>query len=208
MGNARKTTKKMTSRTRGKRKKEASVPHLEDPHHIRAIVSTFAISKLMNLASNHAKICPNANFTVDGHNPKLFNIKCLTCRQNFKGRKDSEETHGLTISDAIATGALCSGIGYATVKTLFNSLEIPCIAQDTYILSEERIGTKLEEVVSADFENNGKEEKTLALEAGDVLQIGGITYPFIKVTVDGGWAKRSYGHSYKSNAGVAVIIGT
>lgn len=51
----------------------------------------------------------------------------------------------------------------------------------------------------------GKEEKALALEAGDVCDDG--TTAHIKVIVDGGWSHRSHGHRYSANSGVAVIIG-
>ncbi|KAK4877152.1 hypothetical protein RN001_009658 [Aquatica leii] len=45
-------------------------------------------------------------------------------------------------------------------------------------------------------------EKLFALEQGNVEH----GLPYITVIVDGGWAKRSYGHGYTSNSGVAYLI--
>jgi hypothetical protein len=47
----------------------------------------------------------------------------------------------------------------------------------------------------------------LALENNEFVLIKGEKIPYITVTVDGSWSKRSYGHGYNSNGGMAVIIG-
>ena len=49
----------------------------------------------------------------------------------------------------------------------------------------------------------GEEERQLAIERGDYHQ--GV--PAITVILDGGWSKRSHGHSYNANYGVAIITG-
>ncbi|ODM88232.1 hypothetical protein Ocin01_18450, partial [Orchesella cincta] len=53
----------------------------------------------------------------------------------------------------------------------------------------------------------GAEELRLAKEAGDVIEVEGKSYYKITVVVDGGWSKRSFGHSYNANCGIGVIIG-
>ncbi|KAK4876863.1 hypothetical protein RN001_009369 [Aquatica leii] len=68
----------------------------------------------------------------------------------------------------------------------------------TGIISEE-----WETVLQKQMLETGKEEARCAIEAGDFED--GI--PFITVIIDGGWAKRSYGHGFSSLSGVAVIIG-
>ena len=111
------------------------------------------------------------------------------------------------MAEGFAVGALSAGIGYTALRSLFTTLEIPIISNPTYITYEEKVGKEIEIAMKRSFEENGKEEKRLAIECGDVITVDGSEYPFINVTVDAGWAKRSYGHSYNSNAGVAVIIG-
>jgi len=51
-------------------------------------------------------------------------------------------------------------------------------------------------------------KKKLAIEAEDFVVVKGTKYPAITVVIDGGYSKRSYGHSYNANNGVAVIIGS
>lgn len=48
----------------------------------------------------------------------------------------------------------------------------------------------------------GEEERKIALEKGQFLD--GI--PYITVTGDAGWAKRTYGHGYNSASGVVNNI--
>jgi len=45
----------------------------------------------------------------------------------------------------------------------------------------------------------GTNEKEIALNKGDVDPDG---IPYITVLLDGGWSKRSYGHSYNAASGV------
>ncbi|KAF2884822.1 hypothetical protein ILUMI_21355, partial [Ignelater luminosus] len=49
----------------------------------------------------------------------------------------------------------------------------------------------------------GEEERALAISNGNIDEDG---VPYITVTVDGGWSKRSYGHSYTANSGVVEMI--
>ncbi|OXA41635.1 hypothetical protein Fcan01_23885 [Folsomia candida] len=72
-----------------------------------------------------------------------------------------------------------------------------------WICVEEKVGIHMEKEMHLSFKKNGEEERRLAVEAGDIIIIDGVDNPFINVTVDAGWAKRS-----NSNAPVAVIIGS
>lgn len=49
------------------------------------------------------------------------------------------------------------------------------------------------------MENAAAEERKIALENGHVGSDG---IPYITVLLDGGWSKRSYGHSYNAASGV------
>ena len=57
----------------------------------------------------------------------------------------------------------------------------------------------LEEMMEA-----GRQERQLAIDAGDVMSDG---TPWITVVVDGSWGTRSHGHRYSSSGGMAAIIG-
>jgi hypothetical protein len=173
----------------------------------RMIISTQAIKNIINLVQEHSISCKKSDLIIIANNPTNLIMKCNTCKRLLQGRKDCRSAHHLTVKDAIAAGILSSGIGYSAVKTLFSSLEMPMLGKSTYQKAERRVGAKLEEAVQENYRKNGEMERMLAIQAGDVYQADGKEYPYITVTVDGEWSKRSYGHSYNANAGVGVIIG-
>ncbi|KAF2891709.1 hypothetical protein ILUMI_14464, partial [Ignelater luminosus] len=81
-------------------------------------------------------------------------------------------------------------------------LNIPNVHSKTFSKHEKNIEEKWEDELYKQMKTAAEEEKAVAISEGN-LQDG---VPFIPV-VDGGWAKRSYGHRYASMAGVAYIIG-
>lgn len=52
------------------------------------------------------------------------------------------------------------------------------------------------------MEESGKEEHNAAIDRGDADSDG---IPFITAYLDGGWSKRSYGHTYNAHSGVVSI---
>ena len=92
----------------------------------------------------------------------------------MQARKDSESSHNLSIADCLASGSLCAGVGYTVLNTLFSALEIPIVSKNTYLESEEKVGKKMEEEMRKSFQENGKEEKRLALEQGDIIWVDGV----------------------------------
>ncbi|XP_063240064.1 uncharacterized protein LOC134540920 [Bacillus rossius redtenbacheri] len=78
------------------------------------------------------------------------------------------------------------------------------MSKNTYIKKEVELDKVWSENLDRTISDAGKEERALAIQEGDVDEDG---IPFTTVIVDGGWAKRSYGHKYNSLSGVAVIIG-
>lgn len=62
----------------------------------------------------------------------------------------------------------------------------------------------IEESLLDEMMEAGRQERQLAIDAGDVLPDG---TPWITVVVDGSWGTRSHGHRYSSNGGMAAIIG-
>lgn len=183
---------------------ESSCPQ---SNHVRMIMSTMALENVLRLVTKHTRECMDSDFRVNGVKSSLLQLDCLSCGKIILARKDSESSHHLTIPDGLAAAAVCAGVGYSAIKTICATLEISPISKPTYLAAEEKIGKSLEKMAQLSFKETGEKEKRLAIEAGDVIKLDGMEYPFINVTVDAGWAKRSYGHSYNSNAGVGIIIG-
>ncbi|KAK4886786.1 hypothetical protein RN001_003057 [Aquatica leii] len=82
-------------------------------------------------------------------------------------------------------------------------MDLPIMSSNYFRKLESIISEEWETVLQKQMLETGKEEARCAIEAGDFED--GI--PFITVIIDGGWAKRSYGHGFSSLSGVAVIIG-
>lgn len=53
--------------------------------------------------------------------------------------------------------------------------------------------------LTEEIQKVGEQEKALAIKKGQISSNG---VPYIEVYVDGGWAKRSYGHDYNSASGM------
>lgn len=49
---------------------------------------------------------------------------------------------------------------------------------------------------------NGKREVEIAKEKNRFVMFNGQMYPWCPAEGDGGWCKRSYGHSYNAKSGV------
>ncbi|KAF2903737.1 hypothetical protein ILUMI_02445 [Ignelater luminosus] len=63
--------------------------------------------------------------------------------------------------------------------------------------------TFLKPVIFNNMQAAGEEERAVAISNGNIDEDG---VPYITVTVDGGWSKRSYGYSYTANSGVVEKI--
>lgn len=206
--------KKTTTRAVSSRKKNSlkvAPPPPPPPPEVEAqrlMLSTVSLQKIIDFTSQHTKTCKDCSIVLTGIGTKTLDLTCGGCSRVYKYRLDNEASHQFPIADAIAAAAICAGIGHRAVKTVFNALELPMIAFETYQEGEERVGKRLKEVVAEEVKLNGEEERRLAIEAGDIIKIGDEEFPFISVTVDAGWSKRSYGHSYSANSGTATIIGT
>lgn len=107
------------------------------------------------------------------------------------------------INRSLVWGISSVGGGYSQADELFSLLNVPIMSKKTYKKEEGSLHSHWEELLMKQMRQNAMEEKQLAIAEDRVEQ--GI--PYITVIVDGGWAKRSYGHSYTSLAGVACIIG-
>ncbi|KAJ8878286.1 hypothetical protein PR048_018863 [Dryococelus australis] len=100
----------------------------------------------------------------------------------------------LARSEAVVWDSVSVGIGYSQVEELMSVLNIAMIARETFHRRETSMRQRMIE--------NGKKEKDSAIAKGNVEN--GI--PYISVIGDGGWDKRTYGHSYKSTSGEAVYF--
>jgi len=113
----------------------------------------------------------------------------------------------LSANEALAWACQNSSIVYDAVSGLLSSLDLAAPSPNTYRKAQTNCKVSIMSSLEIELRQTAGEEKRLAVEAGEFVTVMGIEYPAITVIVDGGWSKRSYGHSYNSNNEVAVIIG-
>jgi Mutator-like transposase len=117
------------------------------------------------------------------------------------------ECNTLPINESFAWGCKCAPVGFTAASTLLTTLDIPGPDFRTFQKYERKCKSYMEEAFVQEMHDALKEEKELAFATGDIVVMDGVTYASITVCVDCGWSKRSYGHSYRANCGIAVIIG-
>jgi len=132
-------------------------------------------------------------------------LTCSACNYSSLSDKDSGRHH-LDITEGMIVGAYSAGIGYSAWKSLLNCLEVSFVSKKFYLKHENAVGVRLQSLLEEDLTKNIEATKQFAAENGNCVNVDGVSYPTTTVIVDGGWSKRSYGHSFNSNAGVAVII--
>ncbi|XP_049877293.1 uncharacterized protein LOC126374645 [Pectinophora gossypiella] len=117
-------------------------------------------------------------------------------------RKSNEKIE--TLNQSFVWGAVTAGSYYTQAAHITNIMDIPTMSANIFRNTEKLLGSIWEDQLTDEINKVGQQEKAIALEKGNINQEG---IPFIEVYVDGGWAKRSYGHDYSSSSGMACIIG-
>ena len=109
----------------------------------------------------------------------------------------------MNINYAVVSATIIVEIGHTQLKELLAGINIHCLSDKTNI----KIKSELCHVFLTASNNNmkkaGEEAKKLAIERGHVTDTG---VPYTTVVTDRSWMKRSFGTSYNSLSGMAVII--
>ena len=79
---------------------------------------------------------------------------------------------------------------------------MPSLSKPTFIDIERCLGPAFEEYLTEVMLKAGQEGKQIVIfYESDHQEI-----PAISVIVDGGWSKRSHGHSFNANSGVDIVL--
>ena len=138
-----------------------------------------------------------------GSKSKLL-FKCTVCGKETLLDTDQRNSEQMEVNNALTLGALAAGGGYANVFELAAALDMPCMSQPTYIEREKTVGEAIESAALESMLRAGREERRLALEAGDAAIDG---TPRIRVIADGLWGKRSFKSKYDALSGVVSSPG-
>lgn len=181
-----------------------------DPQFIgRRILSCQSLKDAFNAVANHCRTCenPSSQFVREdlvGISTSVV-FEC-SCGWTVAVSSDTGKEQ-LPLNEALSMGAINAPIGYDDLTTLLTCLDLPNISADRFRSGQTDSTNTLTKIAKQNMKENAAEEVRLAIEANQFINVGGITMPWVKGIVDGGWVKRSLGHSYDSNYGHAAIIG-
>lgn len=131
-----------------------------------------------------------------------FKFKCKMCNYT-KVISTGKNDNVMSSNTAAVMGITKIGCGYTNMEEFFSTLNMPCMSNNTFLREQDRISESWEKTAIEEMELAAIEERTLAIERGDVDAEG---IPLLTVVVDGSWAKRSYRTNYSSLSGVVSFV--
>lgn len=149
----------------------------------------------------HTKTCASSSIQFvrelrTGFN-SIFIFKCSMCDKVF--RETNENSGGEKLNTAFVWGTVTGGGYYTQASHLTNVMDIPTLSAPKFRAIENSLGNTWKDQLSEEIKKIGEQERAIAIEKGQLTNNG---IPYIQVEVDGGWAKRSYGHNYNSSSGM------
>ncbi|XP_018566989.1 uncharacterized protein LOC108907691 isoform X2 [Anoplophora glabripennis] len=175
----------------------------------RIVNIDYFLKKSMSLQMLHNQNCSGGSLEIAGEKRQglksTFILKCNVCDEeveicNEEPTLDNEST----LNKAAAWATACTGSTYKHMTEFFNVLDIPCLSRNSFVAIQKELEQAWQNCLWRNLEEAGEEEYSAAIERGHVDSDG---VPYITVYVDGGWSKRSYGHTCNAFSAVAVIIG-
>lgn len=131
-------------------------------------------------------------------------IKCDICNFEKWVRLNEEIADTMNVNQLVVAGSVMSGMGFNNVQELLANLDIPLMSDKTFVDIKQKLVQEFEYAAMKEMEEAAELEIQYAKAEGNVID--GI--PFITVTLDGNWLKRSYRTGkYDSLSGTACIIG-
>lgn len=175
----------------------------------RRILSVLSILKGVSDISCHARICPTSGIDF------AKEIRCgvqteliFECKCGYVIRFETDTgEESLGCNRAYSVGCQLAPVGYEAATSLMTVMDIPSLSKGFHATWKEKTYHDMVRASIQTMNAAGSEEKRMAEEADDYVIVNGSKTPCIMVIVDGGWSKRSYGHSYDANSGTAVVIG-
>ncbi len=175
----------------------------------RRLVGLASLAETMRSATLHAGQCKKGPVAFKGSTKKGMTTSVYFscgCGKTFKIGSDDEKVT-MAANDALAWGCQVSATGFESATQLLTTFDLPTPNRETFKKRQDTLYDTLGKTVKLEMQKWAKVEYDLAIEKGEFVEINGVKYAAITVVLDGGWAKRSYGHSFSSSCGVAVIIG-
>jgi len=175
----------------------------------RRAIAFRSILDFVDATNWHSRACKQYKLELD----KEVQIG-LRCRISFKclcgWKAGLESDHGTTtlpVNMALVWGCQNSAVGRDSAMGLMTALDLTTPSAPTFFGLQTDCKTDILFALDKEMALAAEEEKKLAVASEEFIDVEGVQYPAIRVVLDGGWSKRTYGHGYNANCGVAVIIG-
>lgn len=185
------------------------ISHLNKITGRRIVDINYLFNQISEIGYHEPFHCSIADMEIDGEqrigiNSKIF-LKCKMCNitKTILTDRPEVEKEILDVNKSVVLATLSTGNGYSQMSEIMATLNIPCMAQNTFSRCMEEISTAIHDTAWKVMEEAGVEEAALAKEVGDFKN----GYPAITVIADGAWCKRSYGVNYNASSGVGCIVG-
>ena len=137
-----------------------------------------------------------------GFKTKVY-LKCDECNEIISIDSHPDDYNNLDVNRSMVLGCMAAGIGYSTLEQVMAAVGISCMNSSTYRYIQEEIVLDALGISKECMEKSLEKEVAIAMKKGRA--INGV--PYITVITDGSWAKRSFGKSFNSLGGCAVILG-
>ncbi|KAF2882522.1 hypothetical protein ILUMI_23658 [Ignelater luminosus] len=170
----------------------------------RVVEINYLLQQAMRAQVDHSRSCTGGylQFLKELRTgfPSKFIYKCNTCDKELSIKSEDSPSE---VNKAVVWGTLATGSTYAHLVEFFSVLGVPTMSGNMFFEYQRQLGSVSKTSIFNNMQAAGEEERALAISNGNIDEDG---VPYITVTVDGGWSKRSYGHSYTANSGVVEKI--
>jgi len=178
-------------------------------HTGRRAIAFRSILEFVDETNKHSRVCKKYKLELDkevqtGLSSRI-SFKCLC---GWKSALESDHsTTSLPVNMALVWGCQNSAVGRDSAMGLMTALDFSTPSAPTFFGLQTECKTDILRSLEKEMALAANEEKKLAIASEKFVVVEGVEYPAIRVVLDGGWSKRTYGHGYNANCGAAVIIG-
>ncbi|GBL69765.1 hypothetical protein AVEN_45266-1 [Araneus ventricosus] len=116
-------------------------------------------------------------------------MKCRMCSYTKVFWTENPQSPTMSANTAAVTGIMSIGGGFSNMEEFFSAFDIPSMSEKAFIKEQEKISDAWEVTASKEMESAVSEERSLAIQRGDVDSEG---IPHLAVVVDGSCTLKNF----------------
>lgn len=182
------------------------LPNVIEGH--RIVDLNYVLSWALPAQKMHSRICTQGTLLPVREENRgtglvsTITLACNTCDKQYKYTTENPTRKPSKINTGAVWGTLATGSTYGHLLEFLSVLNIPPFTYHLFSNIENCLGELWDKALTEETIVAGIEERQIATEKGQIDNEG---IPWTTVYLDGGWSKRSYGHSYNAASGVVCI---